>query len=87
MSLQKFIQNIPLDKKEHLVLGVIYSVLIPLGGFFGVFWAIVGFVIGVLLVLWKEIWNDWRLKKGNAEVMDFVYNIIPLVIVLIAYFM
>ena len=85
MSLQKFIQNIPLDKKEHLVLGVIYSTLIPLGGTFGVFGALSGFGIGLFLILWKEIWHDWRLAKGNAEFMDFVYNVIPLIITLVAY--
>ena len=85
MSLQKFIQNIPLDKKEHLVLGVIYSSLIPLGGLFGVYGALIGFAIGTYLVLWKELWYDLHKKKGKAEFLDFVYNEIPLIITLLAY--
>lgn len=63
MSLQKIIQKIPLDKKEHLVLGVIYSCLIPLGALFSIYGALIGFLIGTCLVLWKELWHDLYKKK------------------------
>tara|TARA_R110002049_G_scaffold309180_1_gene518121 strand:- start:12666 stop:12932 length:267 start_codon:yes stop_codon:yes gene_type:complete len=87
MSLKDWINSIGLDKKDHLILGVIYSCFIPLGGLFGFYGALTGFVIGVYLVLWKEIYNDLYKKKGTAEVLDFVFNVAPIVIVFLTYLM
>tara|TARA_R110002012_G_scaffold306291_1_gene510917 strand:- start:120 stop:389 length:270 start_codon:yes stop_codon:yes gene_type:complete len=81
MSLKGLIQNLPLDKKEHIIVGVVYSALIPLLGlFFGNIGGLVGFLIGTGLNLWKEIWNDKISKKGNAEVLDFIATELPLII-------
>jgi len=88
MSLQRFIQNLPLDKKEHLVLGIVYSILIPLGGvLFGLFGALVGLAIGTFLNLYKELYHDLYKKKGNAELYDFIATEIPLIITFISYVM
>ena len=83
--LQKSIQNLGLDKKEHVIVGVIYSIFIVLGGIFGIYGAIIGFTIGTFLNLWKEIWNDKIQKKGSAEFWDFVATELPIVITFIAY--
>ena len=88
MSLQKLIQNLPLDKKEHIIVGVVYSALIPiLCLFFGDLGGLVGFLIGTGLNLWKEIWNDKISKRGNAEVLDFVATETPLIITYLALWM
>jgi len=80
MSLKDLIQNLPLDKKEHIVVGVVYSALIPiLCLFFGNIGGLVGFLIGTGLNLWKEIWNDKISKRGNAEVLDFIATELPLI--------
>tara|TARA_R100000656_G_scaffold93969_1_gene68020 strand:- start:499 stop:771 length:273 start_codon:yes stop_codon:yes gene_type:complete len=84
MGLKKIIQDLPLDKKEHIVVGVVYSVLIPiLGLFFGGIGSFIGFMIGTFLNAWKEVWNDGYRGKGNPEVEDFIATEIPLII---AYF-
>jgi len=81
MSLQKFIQNIPLDKKEHVVLGVIYSALIPLlGFFFGFLGGLIGFVIGTSANIYKEVVHDKIQGKGTAEFWDFVATEAPILI-------
>lgn len=85
MNLQKWLNNVGLDKKHHMILGVGYSALIPLGALFGFYGALFGFLLGTYLVLWKELWNDWYKKRGNAEFLDFVWNEIPLVITFITY--
>ena len=81
LKLQKWIQGLALDKKEHNVLGVIYSLPIPiLGLLFGGIGALIGFMIGTALNLWKEIYNDFYKEKGNAELLDFVATEIPILI-------
>lgn len=86
--IKRFIQNLALDKKEHIIVGVIYSIMIIIGGFIlGDIGSWIGFFIGTFLNLYKEIWHDWRQGKGNAELLDFIYNEIPILLVLIAYFL
>lgn len=84
--IKRFIESIAIDKLRHLAIGVLYSILIPLlallMGFSG---ALIGFAIGTLLNAYKEIYHDMHQGKGNAEVLDFVYNEIPILIVLLAY--
>lgn len=81
LKLQKWIQALALDKKEHNVLGVVYSLPIPiLGLLFGGIGALIGFMIGTALNLWKEIYNDFYKEKGNAELLDFVATEIPILI-------
>ena len=88
MSLQKFIQNLPLDKKEHIIVGVVYSALIPLFVlFFGDLGGLIGFLIGTGLNLWKEIWHDKIEQKGNSEWWDFVATEMPLIITFITLWM
>lgn len=98
MALKEFIQKLPIDKKEHIVLGVIYSILIPIfsiiGAFadlilstnkFSIIGAIFGFLVGSVLNLYKELWNDLVQNKGNAEVKDFVATEIPKTITIVSY--
>ena len=87
MNLKEEIEKIPLDKLRHLALGVVYSTFVIMGGVFSTKLAIVGALVGILLAIWKEVWYDWKLKKGNAEFLDFVYNVIPIVLVLMAFLM
>ena len=77
MSLQKFIQSIPLDKKDHIILGIIIG--FPLVMLFG--W--VGGLVGIILVGAKEIIHDWLLKKGNPEWLDFIASAIPIIMFMI----
>ena len=73
MGLKKFIQNLDLDKKEHIVVGVVYSALILILGFlFGEVGAFIGLVIGTSFNVWKEIYNDFIRQRGNAELLDFI---------------
>ena len=65
---------------------MIYSILIVvLGFFFGNLGALIGLGIGTYLNLWKEIWNDWHKKRGNAELFDFIATQTPLIITYLAY--
>ena len=77
MSLQKFIQNIPLDKKEHIILGIIIG--FPLVVIFG----LLGGLAGILLVGAKEVVLDWAMKKGNPEWWDFIASAIPILMFMI----
>ena len=84
--MKKFIESIPLDKLRHLALGVLYSVLIPfLGLLFGDIGAFIGLFIGTFLNLYKELYHDMYQGKGNAELEDFFYNQIPILLVFMAY--
>ena len=98
MSLQTKIQNLPLDKKEHVIVGVAYSILIPLFCLIGLFisqftqvtdftfWgATLGFCIGTYFNLWKELYNDKYKKRGNAELNDFIATQTPILITYITF--
>jgi len=86
MGLKKFIQNLALDKKEHVLVGVVYSALIPLFGFlFGGIGALFGFLLGTFLNLWKEIYNDFYRGKGNAEYLDFIATETAILITYLAF--
>ena len=83
---KNFIENIAIDKLRHLAVGVLYSILIPLLAiFFGFSGAFIGLVIGTFLNLYKEIYHDMYQGKGTAELADFIYNEVPIIIVFIAY--
>ena len=81
MSLQKFIQNIPLDKKEHIILGIIigFPLVMSLG--------VLGGVVGILLVGAKEVVIDWAMKKGNPEWWDFIASAIPIIMFMVLKYM
>ena len=86
MSLKEIIKSIPLDKKEHIVVGVVYSSLIPiLSLLFGGVGAIIGFGIGTVLNLYKEVYHDFEQEKGNAELLDFIATQTPIIIVTLTY--
>ena len=84
--IKKFIESIAIDKLRHLAIGVLYSILIPiLALLFDLNGAITGLFIGTFLNLYKEAYHDMYQGKGNAELLDFVYNEVPIVIVFVAY--
>ena len=86
MGLKKFIQNLDLDKKEHIVVGVVYSALIPILGFlFGGIGAFIGLAIGTGFNVWKEIYNDFIRQRGNAELLDFVATQAPILIAYLSF--
>ncbi len=84
--MKKWVQNLNLDKKEHIVLGVIYSALIPLLALlFGGIGAFLGFLIGTFLNVWKEIYNDHYKGRGKAEYYDFLATELPIFLTFITY--
>ncbi len=84
--MKKWIQNLDLDKKEHVIVGVIYSILIPLFALlFGGIGAFLGFMIGTFLNVWKEVYNDFYKGKGNAEYYDFLATELPIFLTFITY--
>ena len=61
------------DKKDHFYLGIIIG--FPLVLAFG----LIGGIIAIVLVALKEIINDLILKKGEPELLDFIYSAIPII--------
>lgn len=91
MSLDKIIQSIPLDKKDHVLLGIAVGYpLIAFGYLIDLFFQsnymlIVGGVAGIVLVAAKEIIYDRIMKRGNPELNDFLASAIPIVFPLLCY--
>jgi hypothetical protein len=86
--IKSFIESIPLDKLRHLAIGVLYSILIPLLALLmDLNGALIGFIIATLLNTYKEIYHDLYEGNGKPELLDFIYNEIPILIVFIAYIM
>jgi hypothetical protein len=84
--MKKWIQNLDLDKKEHIIVGVIYSAFIPLFGFlFGGIGAFFGIMLGTFFNVWKEIYNDFYKGKGNAEYLDFIATETPIIITILTF--
>ena len=87
----KFINSIPKDKKDHIIVGLIYSTMIIVFAFIGSFFnftfigASLGFAVGTYFNLWKELWHDWKLGKGNPEWLDFIATEIPILITYLAF--
>ena len=75
--LKKFIDSIAIDKKDHVLLGLIIG--FPLVLFLGSF----GGIIALVLVGAKELVNDLWFDKGNPEWLDFIASAIPIVMFLI----
>jgi len=75
--------NIPQDKKLHFALSTFISI-VCMGAAdiinISVWW---GFFAVVLIIASKELIWDWALGKGTPEWMDFVYGLVPAVIILI----
>ena len=75
--IKRFIDNIAIDKKDHVLLGIIIG--FPLVLFFG----FIGGLIGITLVGSKEVVNDWIFKKGNPEWLDFIASAVPIILFMI----
>jgi len=75
--LKKLIDSIAIDKKDHVLLGLILG--FPLILLFGN----LGGCIAVILVAAKEVINDLCLGKGNPEWLDFIASAIPIIMLMI----
>lgn len=75
--LKKLINSIALDKKDHVLLGLIIG--FPLVLFFGT----IGGLIALALVAAKEVVNDLWFGKGNPEWLDFIASAIPILMLMI----
>mgnify|MGYP003641644669 CR=1 FL=1 len=71
--LKRFIDSIEIDKKDHVLLGIIIG--FPLVMLLSVY----GGLIAIFLVGAKEVIHDWSFKKGNPEWLDFIASAIPIV--------
>lgn len=75
--LKKLINSIAIDKKDHVLLGLIIG--FPLVLLFGN----IGGLIALALVGAKEVVLDWLFKKGNPEWLDFIASAIPIIMLMI----
>ena len=84
--IKKIIDEMPKDKKDHVllgmfvgyplqILGVAIDILFNTNVFF-----LIGTIIGISLVGLKEVLHDWYLGKGNPEWWDFIASAIPIII-------
>ena len=75
--IKKLIDSIAIDKKDHVLLGIIIGFpLVLLFGFYGG-------LIGIFLVGIKELVYDWFFEKGTPEWMDFLASAIPILMFII----
>ena len=97
-ELQKFIQEIPIDKKDHVILGEIVGFTLTIstmlffafvGSFFNIalLMAIIGANLGGCLAIgffaWKEMYIDKYKKLGKPEWWDFIASSLPVIAYLI----
>lgn len=75
--LKRFINSIAIDKKDHVLLGIIIG--FPLVLSFGT----IGGLIALALVGAKELIHDKLFKKGNPEWLDFIASAIPVIMFMI----
>jgi hypothetical protein len=75
--IKKFINSISIDKKDHVLLGII------LGFFLVLLFGFYGGLISIALVGAKEVVHDWLFEKGNPEWWDFIASAIPIVMFII----
>lgn len=89
--INKLIDSIAQDKKDHILLGMFMGYPLMAFGFvvdqiFNVDFALVsGGIISIILVGLKEIIHDWYQGKGNPELADFLYSAIPVLFPLTTY--
>lgn len=89
--INKLIDSIAQDKKDHILLGMFIGYPLMAFGFvvdqiFNVDFALVsGGIIGIILVGLKELVHDWYQGKGNPELADFLYSAIPILFPLTTY--
>ena len=79
--IQKLINSIAIDKKDHVLLGIIIG--FPLVLFLGFY----GGLAALFLVGAKEVIYDWSFKKGNPEWWDFIASAIPIILFMIVKFL
>ena len=97
-ELQKFIQSIPIDKKDHVILGEIVGFTLTIstmlffafvGSFFNIalLMAIIGANLGGVIAIgffaWKEMYIDKYKKLGTPEWWDFIASSLPVIAYLI----
>ena len=75
--IKRFINSLPKDKKDHVLLGIITG--FPLVMLLGVY----GGLIAITLVGAKEVVHDWLFKKGNPEWLDFIASAVPILMFMI----
>ncbi len=89
--IKRIINNIALDKKNHVLLGMFVGYPLMILGFvidqiYSVDFALVsGAIAGIVIVALKEIVYDWILGKGNPELADFLYSALPILFSLITH--
>lgn len=76
-KLLNVLSKVPKDKLLHFVGGTFIS--FPLITLFST----TGFLISILIFAAKEIIYDKIMKKGTPELNDFIYSIIPAILLLI----
>ena len=76
---KRFIDSIAIDKKDHIILGLITG--FPLILLFGN----IGGLVAILLVALKELLHDKLQKKGNPELLDFIASAVPIIMLLVTY--
>tara|TARA_R110002153_G_scaffold272402_1_gene441058 strand:- start:513 stop:755 length:243 start_codon:yes stop_codon:yes gene_type:complete len=75
--INKFLNNIPNDKKAHLIIGILTG--FPMVLLFGN----IGGLIAIIIYGLKEVVYDKILGKGNMEFLDWLYSSIPVLQLLI----
>ena len=75
--------NIPQDKKLHFALSTFISIVCMGAADIINISVWYGFFAVVLIIASKELIWDWALGKGTPEWMDFIYGLVPAVIILI----
>tara|TARA_R110002153_G_scaffold135572_1_gene285206 strand:+ start:8270 stop:8554 length:285 start_codon:yes stop_codon:yes gene_type:complete len=91
--IKKIINNIPKDKKDHVLLGMFIGYPLMILGYLidilaGLNFAIIlGGVLGVVLVGLKEIVYDWLMDLGTPEWWDFIASAIPIVFPMVIYWL
>ena len=89
--IKRIINNIALDKKNHVLLGMFVGYPLMILGFvidqiLNVdFMLVLGAIAGIALVGLKELIHDWYQGKGNPELADFLYSALPILFSLITY--
>ena len=91
--IKKIINNIPKDKKDHVLLGMFVGYPLMILGYLidilaGLnFVIILGGILGIALVGLKEIAYDWIMGLGNPEWWDFIASAIPIVFPMVIYWL
>jgi len=66
-----------IDKLKHFFVGTILGFIFININVWG------GFIFVLMVLAGKEIIWDYIMKKGHIEIMDFLYGLVPAVLILI----